>query len=288
MKHEVEVLLKSECKIDGRWNGAPPISTVRLRYWRPIHAEVMTHRKFSRNASSSRAVPVGKLAAASEDMFVPMFRKNRSGMQPGEYLSDSEQKEAERIWRNTATYCLSAALELSAENGLNIHKQWANRMLEWFGYINVIITTTDWDNFNELRLAVAEDGWPIPQDEMYELAKSIKAAVDSAPTQTLGVREWHLPYVTPEEARTFNIEDQQALSVARCASISYQTVDGKPMFTEKALALGNSLRQRQHWSPFEHQAQADEQIWGTWAMKSCHANFDGWAQLRHILQESKT
>lgn len=37
------------------------ITTMQLRYWRAIHSEFMTHRVFSRNASSSRAIPVAKM-----------------------------------------------------------------------------------------------------------------------------------------------------------------------------------------------------------------------------------
>ena len=34
------------------------LTTVQLRYWRPIHPEMLTHRAFSRNARSSRATPI--------------------------------------------------------------------------------------------------------------------------------------------------------------------------------------------------------------------------------------
>ena len=37
---------------------AIPIMTMELQYPRFIHSEFMTHRMFSRNASSSRAIPI--------------------------------------------------------------------------------------------------------------------------------------------------------------------------------------------------------------------------------------
>lgn len=43
------------------------LSTLLLRYPRFIHAELMTHRVFSRNAASSRAIPIKKLIADVED-----------------------------------------------------------------------------------------------------------------------------------------------------------------------------------------------------------------------------
>lgn len=276
MKHEVEVIAKSVCQ------QGPEITTIRLRYWRPIHAEVMTHRAFSRNASSSRAVPVEKLAKASEDMFIPQFRLNQSGMQPGEYLAPKDQAEAEEIWRETAEACLTAARELSV---LGVHKQWANRMLEWFGYINVLVTATDWDNFFELRTATDETGWPIPQDEMWDLACTIKDKIKHHEPQILKPREWHLPFIDASDAFYYTPEDRRKVSAARCASISYKTVDGKRMDAERAIALCDKLMERKHWSPFEHQAMADEFIWGAWAHKSLHANFHGWVQWRHMLME---
>jgi hypothetical protein len=277
LKHEVEVIAKSRCP------GCPDITTVRLRYWRAIHAEVMTHRAFSRNASSSRAVPVEKLAKASEDMFIPRFRKNQPGMQPGGYLSDFEQASAEVIWRNAADHCLAAARELA---DLGVHKQWANRPLEWFGYINVLVTATDWDNFYELRCVLNDEGLPIPQDEMYELAIAIREAIKAAPAKVLKPGEWHLPYVTTEEETLYGEVDRKRMSAARCASISYHTVDNKVMTPQKAIDLCDKLLERKHYSPFEHQAMADESIWGYWAHRSLHANYQGWAQWRHFLMEA--
>jgi hypothetical protein len=37
------------------------VTTIALRYPRFVHSEFMTHRQFSRNASSSRAIPVEKM-----------------------------------------------------------------------------------------------------------------------------------------------------------------------------------------------------------------------------------
>ena len=50
------------------------IDTLLLRYPRFIHSEFMTHRQFSRNASSSRAIPVERLIADVErDPAMPIF-----------------------------------------------------------------------------------------------------------------------------------------------------------------------------------------------------------------------
>jgi hypothetical protein len=62
------------------------IDTLLLRYPRCIHAEFMTHRVFSRNAASSRAIPVKKLIEdVLTDPFIPIFwGSNQKGMQAGE------------------------------------------------------------------------------------------------------------------------------------------------------------------------------------------------------------
>ena len=38
------------------------LTTLQLRYPKFVHGEFMTHRVFSRNASSSRAIPVERMA----------------------------------------------------------------------------------------------------------------------------------------------------------------------------------------------------------------------------------
>lgn len=59
------------------------LTTIHLRYPRFIHTELMTHRVFSRNARSSRAVPVKTLLAEmASSAVVPLhWGKNQKGMQ---------------------------------------------------------------------------------------------------------------------------------------------------------------------------------------------------------------
>ena len=64
-------------------DGRPPLFTLQLTYPRIIHSEFMTHRMFSRNAMSSRAVPVAKmLEQVRTNPAMPVrFGGNRPGMQ---------------------------------------------------------------------------------------------------------------------------------------------------------------------------------------------------------------
>ena len=64
------------------------LTTLQLRYPRFILAEFNTHRVFSRNSSSSRAIPVKKmLEQVQTDPAMPVWwGKNQPGMQAREEL----------------------------------------------------------------------------------------------------------------------------------------------------------------------------------------------------------
>ncbi len=78
------------------------LTTMVLTYPRCVHAEFMTHRTFSRNSASSRAIPFEKMIARIEaDPFVPIeWGKNQPGMQAREAFDpDTPQAhESEALW----------------------------------------------------------------------------------------------------------------------------------------------------------------------------------------------
>lgn len=275
------------------------LTTFRLRYPRIIHAEFMTHRIFSRNASSSRAIPVKRLASATaDDMFIPKFRKNKPGMQPGAPLSDYEQEVAKRAWMEAADVCLRAAQNLEA---LGVHKQWANRMLEWFGYINVVVTASTYENFFALRRERDENGLPMAQDEMYDLANEMERQYQISNPKLLKEGTWHLPFLDHEDLELIGqrikgqyeffhdalpayVDTLCAVSSARCARVSYYTVEGKRPSIEEDIALYKKLEPVRHVSPMEHQATPDYMLWnGQWAKPQYHGNFEGWIQHRKMI-----
>lgn len=275
------LILDSVSKDDKR------LTSFKLRYPKMVHGDFMTHRVFSRNASSSRAIPTAKLAAV--EMYVPDFRQNKPGMQPGAYLSDEAQEAAAGHWRAAADRCLLEATRLSDKDGLNVHKQWTNRMLEWFGYINVIVSATDYDNFIGLREELDDDLNPFAQDEIYFQAEGIrKLLAEHEPTRLgwfgpdwfVGREKWHMPFMLPEE-QSMSVKDALRVSAARCASISYETVDGKVMTVERANIVCDKLltAKRVHASPFEHQGVSDPYK----QFPDLHGNFDGWIQHRKLI-----
>ncbi len=246
------------------------LTTLQLRYPRMIHADFMTHRVFSRNGRSSRAVPVTTLL--SEEAYIPRFGMNKPGMQAGDYFDQDMQEMAEKIWLEMIDAVRSGVAELT---NLKVHKQWANRPLEWFGYIDVLVTSTSWANFDGLRNH--QDAQP----EIITLAqRMIEARKNSKPT-LLVKDQWHLPYVNAYERLKYNVETLKKLSTARCARLSYKPFNGddsieKEFERYEKLMVSAPL----HASPAEHQATPDEKIKSRWMMPELHGNFHGWIQNR--------
>lgn len=145
---------KIEAKIvaDSKNGQGDRITTYLLTYPRIIHSEMMTHRMFSRNASSSRAVPVDKMIkAVRENTFCPFeFQKSHKGMQGSEYFTGAERQECINLWLESAELALQQAEKMKAKG---ISKQIINRILEPYQYYTVLITSSKegWDNFFELR-----------------------------------------------------------------------------------------------------------------------------------------
>ncbi len=54
-------MIKAKIILDSENQGGDRLTTWILTYPRFIHSELMTHRMFSRNAASSRAIPVKRM-----------------------------------------------------------------------------------------------------------------------------------------------------------------------------------------------------------------------------------
>jgi hypothetical protein len=286
--------------------GAAPILTIHARYPRIIHGELMTHRVFSRNARSSRAVPVKTmLNEVRSAPFVPWhWGKNQAGMKASE---DCNERVDVTVHSEEDGWCRAdvtreeawlsgrddAANLAEAYMNAGYHKQIPNRLLEPFSYIDTLITSTSWANF--LHLRDHEDAEPHFQD----LAPLFHEAVATANYQNLRPGEWHLPFITEEEydewlfgetPRSLDIYNRfglngtevlKRLSVARCARISYAPFDGNPAVDREFERYQDLISgSRLHASPFEHQASPDHR-------RDCSAlggNLGaGWIQLRKTM-----
>jgi len=245
------------------------ITTFELRYPRMVHSELMTHRMLSRNAASSRAIPIERMIAdVLEDPAMPVhWGSNKPGMQAGAELTGAALGGVRYDWLAARDEAVRSARDMSA---LGLHKQIVNRILEPWAHITVICTATDWANFYHLRRD------PMAQPEIHALADAMWAAQqESRPIHRShrdGVWAWHLPLVTDDERRNLDLTDSIKISTGRCARVSYLTHEGK-RDPAADIALHDRLATSGHWSPFEHAARVQET-----ATRS--GNFYGWDQYR--------
>lgn len=284
------------------------LTTMELVYPRFIHSELMTHRVFSRNASSSRAIPTKRaIKMIRENPAVPAsWRMNQPGMQGYEVASEETTQEAQRIWLEAMEDAIRHA---EAMDALGIHKQVVNRITEPFAHIKVVVTSVYWDNWFGLR------DHPAADPTIAALAAKMAEAYKASEPKLLKRGEWHLPYFREEDndlireyleaswreqtgemadvmPLTPQDEEWKALarniSAARCARTSYNNHDNTPNDVTKDIDLHNRLLVDQpiHASPAEHQATPDFRVnaRGMWMNPDKHGNLHGWQQYRKFLE----
>ena len=142
------------------------ITTFLLTYPRFIHSELMTHRMFSRNSASSRAIPFEKMVKmVEEDPFIPIaWQKHHLGMQGTEYFNSKwDIRQRNNNWIHARDAAISTASLLHKSNGVT--KQLCNRLLEPFMWHTTLCTFTESKNFFNLRLPIYE----IDLDNLEEL-----------------------------------------------------------------------------------------------------------------------
>lgn len=264
------------------------IISVAATYPRFIHAELMTHRAFARNAASSRAIPFVKydkngalvpnctFAMLQDNPVIPKFLGSEiKGMQAGDELDDGDRAKAIAIIQDLLRESLKACARL---HGLSLHKSIINRYLEPWSWITTLITATEWNNFFRLRCH------PDAERHFALIASMIRDAIrESKPVQKKE-GEWHLPYfelpdVIEAARRGLHVLEpdwKQKVSAARCARLSYLTQDGERDIG-KDVQLANRLINREdnviHASPLEHPAMHS-------TMDEQSGPFVGWKQYR--------
>lgn len=258
------------------------LTTMQLCYPRLVHSEFMTHRVFSRNASSSRAIPVKKMIQMVRDEpAMPVhWGANQPGMQAREELTGYALDAAKKIWLRAARNAANIAEEMMQ---IGLHKQVANRILEPFQHIHVVVTATDWQNFFDLR--AHPDADPNIQALAVAMRDAMEASVPTYRPIDGTIREWHLPYITADERADSLLMTDPALlikmSAARCARVSYLRHDGIVPSIEDDLDLYSKLVDSvpMHASPIEHQARP--LVRGDWRS----GNFVGWNQYRKLVEQ---
>lgn len=243
------------------------ITTMACTYPRYIHAQMLTHRMFSRNAQSSRAVPTRILIekVESQPIYPLKWGANQAGMVSGEEMGPADILYCTEAWDRARRAAVAAAKAMS---DCGLHKESVNRILEPYSTITAIYTATEWRNFFSLRCD--DDAQP----EIQKLACMMADALAKSDPVT---SRHHLPYVMSEEYEVSQLREMFKLSAARCARVSYLTHEGERNIV-KDLDLANRLASSGHWSPWEHPALSD--MSGTFS-----ANYRGWSSARRLRGE---
>jgi hypothetical protein len=254
------------------------LTTFALQYPRlPVHEHLLTHRMLSRNTRSNRAVSTGKLA--EQPVFVPAdWRLDDRRLRQDAPLPDDAVPRARRLWVAAAVGAEGWARRLA---GLGVHRQTANRLMEPFRYTVTVATATDWPWWFRLRCAGDAQG------DTQRLARMMLAAYAASTPVAREPGDWHLPFVTDEDADQAAASpcpdaDLCRLATARCARVSALTFEGR-IDPEADQRLHDDLVRGQEWSPFEHAAQAfayapDRDGYA--------ANLRGWRQYRSTFPNS--
>lgn len=317
----------------GAKRGYAPDNDARLNTWvvrfpRYVLAEFNTHRVFSRNSASSRARSVKTtIRDVMVDPVIPIFTKNQKGMS-GSIMSGEEYAEAKTLWLESRDHAVRGALKLLLGSGvidsnisdrevaenyekyidqyyeqytaegndtmLSVHKQNFNRLLEPFMWQEVVVTSSSWVNFMELREGLAYDlvnGPATAQPEIAAIAFLMNAAINAS---TPHVSTIHAPFVSfydqprPGEATLEELIELGLKSSASAAQVSYHDKASETKDTA-SVALGRRLLKLRHMSPFEHFAIArnvgDHFNTEEFAGKSLVSNLSNeWVQLRPVLE----
>ncbi|HEU4830797.1 MAG TPA: FAD-dependent thymidylate synthase [Candidatus Saccharimonadales bacterium] len=241
-----------------------------------VLAEFNTHRVFSRNSASSRAIPVHKqLERIKTDPFIPVYwGENQSGMQALREAGITIRVKSEREWLVARDYAVEQVEKLLA---LNLHKQIPNRLLEPFMWHTVLATSTEWSNFYALR--VNSDAQP----EIQVAAELMKEEHDKSVPQLVRDGEWHTPLIQEDELQWASENEAEAVKVssARSGRLSYMT-HNNVRDTGEDIKMYNNLEERGHMSPFEHVARPISE--DEWQMRKMAQN----AAKRSAARQSST
>lgn len=296
----VEGVLRSVCANTGK-----EIITLILEYPRVIHAQLLTHRVFSKNSSSSRAVPAARaIEQIRENPAKYFWTENQKGMQGTEITSEDKLHHINVLFDLAKETNIKIVEKLTDPEGLNVHKQNACRLLEPFQNIRVCLTSTEWDNWDWLRID------PDAQGEIADLAKAMHKVRTQMPRQFLEPGEWHLPFVESSRnpdtgdfeyfdsvGNVITLEQGKIISMSCTAQTSYRRLDTSLHKAEDMygkLFSGNKV----HASPSEHQAtpispmvdagfNAEDWPEGVTHMGREYSfwsgNFNGWIQHRQLI-----
>jgi hypothetical protein len=259
-------MIEAEILTDSVNEAGDRLTTFRLKYPMAIHAQVMTHRVFSRNARSRRAMKPERFADDCD--WVPEFygpAEEGSKMHAGP-LAHGRDPSIGRMWNAARSQAVIAA---DGMLGMGCHRFFANVLTSPFAHTDVVLSSTRWAGFFEQRISDAAE------PHFRDLAVMMRDAIAAAVPVLMPSHGWHLPMISADEMSQHRTEVLCYISAGRCARVSY----GPSMVREweEDYKLGLSLFDAGHWSPFEHQARPDLRLFST-------CNFEGWSQFRQSIE----
>jgi len=287
-------MIKAEIVADSINPHGCRLTTFVLRFPRIVLAELNTHRMFSRNSTSSRAIPFETmLKMVQTDPFIPIrFQKDHKGMQGIEYFEGQEREQCVVDWLKARDAAVQAATSFS----MPVTKQLRNRLLEPFMWHTVIVSATEYENFFALR--AHKDA----EIHIEALAYRMLEAYNVSKPKSLAVGEWHVPFGEQiDDSRLLealsagfgispigmDIESptgimdglKRKIAIARCARVSYTNFEGKDDYVADIKLcdrlFGNNPK---HLSPTEHVARCEDH-------SQFVGNFRGWTQMRKTFSD---
>ena len=292
------------------------ITTFELTFPRFILSEFNTHRVFSRNSASSRAIPAKKqIGAILKGGFVPKsFGTDIRGMQAGPDLAGAAHDQAVEIWTSSRNAAVAHAVALLLGNEkarkytenpdvLNYSSVQDELLQELDVYAKVSRAEADHEYLNVHKqlanrilepyswhtVIVTSTEWDNffalranaeAQPEIQTIARMTLEAYEASTPQELTEGQWHLPLVQPDEMGEAikDPEKWRMVSAGRCARVSYETHNNK-RDTEADVQLFERLYTSGHMSPLEHVARPEPGLDENGELL-WSGNFRGWHQWR--------
>jgi len=291
MTFETKVLADSISDRDIR------LTTVEATYPRLIHSELMTHRVFSRNSASTRAIPLAtQVANLLHNPFIPeKFGINQPGMQSFRHLSGMKHEQAVEIWLSGRDRALTTALDLvlGREAMADVldydpKTEYANgaTLIEEFSYIKDMLpkssNTIDLSETSMLNVhkqlagrgleaymwhtvIITATEWDnfiglrVHPDAQGEIATSARLTQIAIDTSSPRPLQAGEWHLPLVDPDEFDNEfDAIRASAARCAAVSYNRHETRN--PAKEFERYNDLRSGGHMSPLEHQATPFDDI----------------------------
>ena len=242
---QAEVIAASR---SSEFRGDPPLVTIRLRYPRMIHDEIMANPFFR---SSACTTPRPRLAAMLDDIrstpFVPWHWSRHPGSHtdthdtplvldeyPRWFGQDDEPCDRDHAWKvavNTVVEFCEAYIEAGYDSYI------PEKMLTTFTWTDMLVTSSEWGKLFDSKWADPAGSADCAGMDPHaiDLVRLIKQALIATSARILHPGDWHLPYTTqsdiqdvlirpsPQNEEIFDASDltgaelMRRISVVRCA-----------------------------------------------------------------------